>query len=174
MNRFTSFLVAAALTTVLTLPAHALGTYKFITEQGIELGYHVNGTILEARVVCPTSGWASVGFEASNMMKDANIIIGYVDAAGQGKIRDDFGDSKKSHKSDEALGGKSDVTLVSATQAGGKTTLEFTIPLVSGDAFDAPLASGKLTHVILGCGKDGKKDFTSMHKIVGATQITLD
>lgn len=118
-----------------------------------------------------TSGWVAVGFDPSSIMQDANFIIGYVDG-GIGEIRDDWGTGATSHASDVSLGGSSDVTLLTAAESGGVTTLEFTIPMNSGDAYDKVLSIGSSYSCILAQGSSDS--YTSYHSAAGFATIVPD
>ena len=79
----------------------------------------------------PTTGWVAVGFDLTQQMLNANIIIGYV-VSGTPVIRDDWGVQATSHRDDTLLGGTSDVITDGGFEEGGSTEIHFTIPLNSG------------------------------------------
>jgi hypothetical protein len=114
---------------------------------------------LLVRVRAPTDGWVAVGFDPTNRMENANIIIGYV-SNDTAYIRDDFGTGFTSHAADTsaALGGNSNVTDISGTETGGVTEITFTIPLNSGDSRDRVLVVGQVYSVILAYGTDDSFD----------------
>lgn len=148
-------------------------TEGFYTLQngGFRLRYKVipNG-ILECELRANTTGWLAVGFNPSLQMKDANFIIGNV-IAGVGTVRDDWGNTPSSHLPDTDLGGTNDVTLVSALEAEGVTTLRFRFPLDSGDQRDRVLSPGSSYPVIFASGFDD--DLDSYHNSLGAGTITI-
>ncbi|MBM9613638.1 DOMON domain-containing protein [Desulfobulbus rhabdoformis] len=130
------------------------GTYQHsLTIDTMSLDWSVNSDTLAVKVAAPTTGWVGVGFNPSDMMKDANIIIGYV-KDGKVKISDDFGTGVTSHAPDERRGGSSNVTVVGGSEVGKTTTLEFTIPLKSGDAKDGMIDPAAETKVMLAYGPD--------------------
>jgi len=129
-----------------------------------------SGTHLRCKLSANGSGWIAVGFAPAAMMKDANVIIGYVHA-DQGFIRDDFGTSHTEHESDLSLGGSSDVELLTAYEANGKTHLEFRIPLDSGDSKDRPLVIGSEYPIIFASGNED--DFDSYHSAIGTGVIQI-
>ncbi|MBW6516798.1 MAG: hypothetical protein K0B81_09355 [Candidatus Cloacimonetes bacterium] len=133
--------------------------YKVDDTQNLECIFSANST-----------GWISVGFNPTNRMKDANIIIGYVEE-GIGFIRDDFGTGEVSHEADTLLGGTNDVTLIAASEQGGRTTFHFRIPLDSGDPYDRVLVPGSSYPVIFARGNDN--DFDSYHTGLGQAIITI-
>ena len=82
---------------------------------------------------------------------------------GKAKIIDEFGHDDNKHKSDTKLGGANDVTLVEGTEVDGLTTIEFTIPLDSGDKNDGKIDANGDTTVLLGYGA-GRDSFRAKHK----------
>jgi hypothetical protein len=105
-------------------------------------------------LAAPTKGWVAVGFnpESGEDMGGANLIIGLV-KAGKAEVLDHYGTMKEKHKDDEKIGGQTDVSNVSGSEAKGTTELEFTIPLDSGDAKDKPLSLENDNTVLLAYGK---------------------
>jgi hypothetical protein len=115
--------------------------------------WSIDGANLAVRIAAPTTGWVAVGFNPTDMMKDANIIIGYV-KNGKVEISDDFGTRVTQHSSDEKKGGASNVTVVGGSESGATTTLEFIIPLNSGDANDGIIDPQADTKVMFAYGPD--------------------
>ncbi len=113
--------------------------------------WKIEGDQLAIKVSAETKGWIGVGFNPSHMMKDANIIIGYV-KNGKTVITDQFGKSTISHEEDEKAGGASNVTVIGGKEEGHKTTLEFAIPLNSGDSHDKPIDVHGETELMLAYG----------------------
>jgi len=150
-------------------PPDTLG-FVSVTAAGVTLKYKVENTELHCIISANTTGWVSVGFNPSNMMLDANLIIGYVSGSA-GFIRDDWGISNTSHNSDVSLGGTDNITLVSASENSGITELEFKIPLNSGDQYDQVLELNQSYPIILARGDSD--DFDSYHSAVGYANITI-
>ena len=138
-------------------------TLRWATLEGGNLGVELTG---------PTTGWVAVGFDPEMMMQGANLIIGYLES-GTPSLRDDWGVATTSHASDVDLGGSDDVTVDGGSESGGETTIEFTIPLDSGDEYDKPLSPGNTYPVILARGPDGADDFTTYHEFVTSVEIEI-
>lgn len=136
--------------------------YSEITKLNMTLQWRVVEENLEVIVNAPTTGWIAIGFDPSNKMKDANILIGYV-KNGEVFLRDDFGHTPTGHKSDEKLKGEDNILAKEGTEREGITELMFTIPLDSGDKYDKKLEPGKTYKVILAYGGNGKDTFTVYH-----------
>lgn len=118
----------------------------------LQFFWTVEGDSLRVRLVGKTTGWVAVGFNATSKMRNANIIIGYV-KKGKVYISDEYGTSKTQHKSDKRLKGKANIEATSGTEKNGVTTLDFTIPLDSGDKYDGVIDSNAKTRVIVAMGK---------------------
>lgn len=138
--------------------------------QKMTFDWSVNGDQLAVRLAAPTTGWVAVGFNPTKKMKDADIIIGYV-KKGKVKILDEFGTAATQHKSDSKTGGTNNVTVVGGTEEGKTTTIEFSIPLNSGDAKDTVIDPNADTTIILGYGPE-RDSFKVKHKF--RTTITVN
>jgi len=145
--------------------------YEMVTVDGIELQWRTDDEYLYVNVSAPTTGWVAVGFDPTNQMADANIIIGYVNDGGEVMIRDDFGTSSTSHASDESLGGTDNTTEHYGMEDAGTTMLHFKIPLDSGDMYDKVLVPGNNYNVILAYGS--ADNFTGFHTMATGTNIGL-
>lgn len=144
--------------------------FSVANTNGFTLKYKIDGADLHCKLSSETSGWVAVGFNPSSMMKDANFIIGYVNS-NTAYIRDDFGVSNTEHDADTAIGGTSNVTLISGSESNGITLLEFKIPLNSGDSKDRPLSNNQTYPIIF--AKGSADDFTSYHTGSAISTITL-
>lgn len=142
-----------------------------IKDGKMTFAWTVEGSTLAVKLSAKTEGWVAIGFNPSKAMKDANYILGYV-KKGKAKVVDHFGDKDNSHSSDKKLGGSEDVILVGGSEEAGVTTVEFTIPLDSGDRFDQPLDSNGETVVLLAYGA-GRDSFRSKHKYRSVHRIVL-
>lgn len=135
--------------------------FKEITDRGIIFQWKVVGDYLKIRLSAPTEGWVAVGFNPSNMMKDADYKLAYVED-GQTFIEDHYGSGYISHKEDTNLGGTGDFELDGGSEENGVTSVGFTIPLNSGDAYDKILKEGDEVKVLL--AYSGRDSFRRKHK----------
>jgi hypothetical protein len=126
--------------------------WKSVDEGDFHLEWMTDGGNLKIVVSAPTEGWVAVGFDPTNKMKDANIIIGYVEN-GRAVVEDHYANNIFAHRSDLDFGGSRDVSDVSGRESAGTTEMSFTIPLDSGDEYDRPLVVGETYKVILAYGK---------------------
>lgn len=159
---------------VIVLSAGSAMAWQEITVDGFVLRWETaTGENLSVELSAPTTGWVAVGFNPTQMMLNANIIIGYV-ASGTPSLRDDFGWQTTSHRDDTLLGGTSDVTVDGGFETAGSTEIQFTIPLNSGDAYDRQLVPGNTYPIILARSADGQDDFSALHDAIATTSITID
>jgi hypothetical protein len=135
---------------------------------GVSFQWKLDGEEIEVILSAETEGWVAVGFNPSQMMQGANIIIGYVED-GQVKVRDDYGSWLTSHSPDETAGGAPHVTVLKGEEKKGRTTLRFTLPLDSGEDFEGSIRPGEDNTVILAHGN--QDDFEGMHR--GKDSITV-
>lgn len=145
---------------------------KTITVDDFEMSWVISGNQMEITMTAPTTGWVSVGFDPSAAMKDADIIIGYVDD-GDVHLRDDWGDGHISHRPDTYLGGTDDATAVFGSEEDGVTSITFRIPMDSGDQYDKVLMEGVTVKVILAYGPDGDDSFTGFHSWAKTVELEL-
>lgn len=117
--------------------------------------------MLHVKVSAPTTGWIAVGFNPSKMMADADYIMGYI-KDGKAYFSDEYGNGNTSHKPDIDLGGTDDIGEKEGFEKEGSTTIHFSIPLESGDAYDKLLKPGGKVKLLLAYGT--KDDFKSYHK----------
>lgn len=142
-----------------------------VEEKNMSFSWKIIDKNIHIKLSGKSTGWIGIGFNPTKQMKDANYILGYV-KKGEASVTDDFGDSERAHKSDEKLGGTSDVTLIGGEEKGGVTTIEFSIPLDSGDKYDSALDVNGETTVLLAYG--GSRDsFKSKHKFRATLKVNL-
>lgn len=146
------------------------GDWKTADSGGFHLEWMVDGENLNVKVSTQTEGWVAVGFNPSRKMKDANIIIGFVEN-GTVTIEDHFGNGQISHRSDTSLGGNDDVSNKAGTEVNGVTELSFTIPLDSGEQDDRALMEGETYKVIFASYRKDK--ITMKHNHRSSVMITL-
>ena len=162
---------AAAIGAMFMIPMTAWSYDHEVSARGMSFSWSVEGNVLKGKMSAKTGGWVAVGFNPSSKMKDANIIIGYV-KDGVGTVADHFGDKATGHSADTELGGKEDVTLVAASEENSMTTIEFTMPMDSGDAYDQVLQADGDTVLLLAYGPD-RDSLKPRHSYRGSTVVNL-
>lgn len=142
-----------------------------IEDKKIAFAWKIDGDKLAVKMSAQTEGWVGIGFNPTKMMKDGNFILGYV-KGGKAEIVDEFGSEDNNHAPDDKSGGTNDVTLVGGTEAGGTTTIEFTIPLKPADKKDTEISVDGDTTVLLAYGA-GRDSFKSKHQYRTALKVNL-
>ncbi len=139
---------------------------------GVDVAWRVVDEQLEVILEARTTGWIAIGFDPDSRMAGANIIIGYVDD-GELFIADDYGTAGFAHDRDTNIGGTNDIIESHGSEANGRTTLRFAIPLDSGDEKDKPLRRGGRHQVLVAHGRDGDDSFVGYHANRGMFEIVL-
>jgi len=149
------------------------GEYAHAMEAGGFRVYWTNDAIvLRMGLLSPGTGYVAIGMDPDRRMEGANFIIGTV-RNGQVRMRDDYGTGLLSHGSDIENGGTDNILAAAGRELNGQTTIEFIIPLDSGDRFDKSLEPGE-TYKILVAFHDTSDNFSARHSQRGSGEIRLD
>ncbi|MEN6369943.1 MAG: DOMON domain-containing protein [Thermotogota bacterium] len=135
---------------------------------GMSLFWQNDATTLYVGLISPGTGCAAVGFGGRDAEAGANIIIGCV-RDGDVTLEDHYGVSRTQHRRDRV----SSLLEAGGTELHGETTLEFAIPLASGDPQDVDLVPGKSVAVIL-ARHQTRDDLSVEFTCCGTTWIPLD
>ena len=154
-------------------PAQSSESGNTYISDGVEFSWAANATNLEIDITAPTTGWLAVGFEPTRAMKDADMVIGYIEN-GDVFLRDDFGDGFTSHTSDIELGGTDDVIVISGEESAGSTHILFSIPLGSSDEYDKFLEVGATVKVLLAYGPDDADNYSGYHSWAETLEIIIN
>ena len=96
-----------------------------------------------------TDGWLAIGFEPSEWMKDADIVIASVDEGGNALVLDEYCTGNYGpHVEDTMLGGTNDIEEYGGREAGGRTVIELKRRLDTGDKFDKAFSPGQSISMI--------------------------
>ena len=153
---------------------HATEYKHEVTDKKISFAWAIEGDKgdkLAVKIAAETDGWVGIGFNPVEKMQGANFILGYV-KKGEAKIIDHFGNDETKHESDTKREGTTDAILVGGTEIDGVTTIEFTMPLDSGDKNDSKIDVNGDTIVLLAYGA-GRDSFKSKHKYRNALIVNL-
>ncbi|UUX91932.1 DOMON domain-containing protein [Methanoplanus endosymbiosus] len=89
-----------------------------------------------------SEGWVSVGFSPTSVMKDADIILGYIEDSVL-NIHDMYSIGIYGpHPDDTDMGGEYSILSSGGMEKDGKTTVEFSRYLDTGDSYDSKLSKG--------------------------------
>jgi hypothetical protein len=151
------------------------GEYAHQTEAaGVALHWANDAQYLYGALEAQTEGWVAVGFDPEDRMQGANYIFGYV-SGDRTTVEDMFGVrpfGPGSHPSDEQLGGQNHVAEFGGLEEGGRTLIEFKIPLDSGDEYDKPLRAGSTYPILLAMGPSDS--IMMYHSGRDYSEITID
>jgi len=135
---------------------------------GIQIYWQNDAEKLFIGLVSPGTGWVAIGFDPEQGMKGANIVIAAV-VKEKLVIEDQYGTSPMSHSRD----GSQDILAAAGKESGGKTTIEFAIPLESPDPADTVLGPGT-THRVMVAYQESSDDLNAKHTKRALTTLTLD
>jgi len=135
--------------------------FKEIEDTEITFKWKIEGETLQIILSAPTEGWVAVGFNPSKVMKGADFKLAYVEN-GETVLEDHFGTGLFGHKIDTSLGGSSDFEIINGSEENGVTTVEFSMPLNSGDDYDKILIENEEVKILLAYGS--RDDLTRKHK----------
>ncbi|MFO8034024.1 MAG: DOMON domain-containing protein [Candidatus Bipolaricaulota bacterium] len=135
---------------------------------GMDLWWRNGLAVLVVGVRAAGTGWVSVGFDPERMMQGADFVIGAVDDDGL-TIEDHHGHAATAHRKDD----HQDILAAGGNIDDGHTTLEFVVPLDSGDPQDNPLTPGE-SYTVLLAYHSSRTALTARHTARGADTITLD
>ncbi len=136
--------------------------YKQVSAKEVEVRWKVDDEHLMFEISAPTTGWVSIGFNPSRVMKDADFIFGFVQGS-EVVVTDQFGNGTFSHIRDTEMGGSNDIVEFDGSESSGRTRISFTIPIDSGDQYDSVLTPGQEHTVLIAYGPDGADNFGKKH-----------
>lgn len=95
-----------------------------------------------------TLGWIAVGFEPTDWMKDADIVLGYVND-GNVSVQDQYSTGNYGpHVTDTELGGTNDILEYGGRAENGYTVIEFKRKMNTGDKYDKAFVPGQAVPII--------------------------
>ena len=105
-----------------------------------------------------TLGWIAVGFEPTDWMKDADIVLGYVQD-GNVTVQDQYSTGNYGpHVPDVELGGTNDILEHGGLAENGYTVIEFKRKMDTGDRFDKAFVPGQAIPLIWGFSDSGSPE----------------
>jgi hypothetical protein len=164
--------IGAGLSLLISSAVFAEQSYDHETKvQDMGFAWKIDGENLHVKLSGKTTSWVGIGFNPSSKMKGAGFVLGYV-KGDKVKVSDEYGDGENSHKADNKLGGTDNVTVIGGSEKDGVTTVEFSLPLNSGEETDAVIQPDGDTTVLLACG-EGRDSFKVKHKFRTAIKVNL-
>jgi hypothetical protein len=126
---------------------------------GFTVSWRTEGDTAFFAVSAATSGWLALGLEPVNAMEAADMIVGWVTGGKEATVLDCYATGPFGpHPPDITLGGSSDLLDAAGNETNGRTVLEFTRLLSTGDRFDKDIPAGGSLHVIWAYGEEDLPD----------------
>lgn len=146
-------------------------TLAFQSGDRFKLYYKIVNLDVYFRMEGKTLGYVAVGFEPTQAMKDADMVIGYV-VKGNVYAFDAYSTGLYGpHPEDTSLGGKIDIYDVKGEERDGYTIIEFRRPLDTKDKYDVVLKLDKEIKIIWALSNDD--NFNAKHTDRGSGVIFL-
>jgi len=115
---------------------------KMQTLGEIEIYSRIDVDRVRMALKAKTQGYVAIGFDPSERMKDADIILGFV-KDGKASVTDMFSTGPTGpHPPDDQQGGRNDVTVFGGSKKDGVTIIEFERKLITGDQKDKVIKVG--------------------------------
>ena len=109
----------------------------------LEVFSRIDGDMVRFALKAKTNGYVAIGFDPSERMKDADIILGFV-KDGQAVLNDMYSTGVTGpHPPDDQQGGQNNVTVFGGSKKDGVTVIEFERKLVTGDSKDKVIKIGE-------------------------------
>lgn len=120
-----------------------------------------------------THGWISIGFEPTEWMKDADIIMGSVSGKNTTLLDEYCTGNYGPHLNDTKLGGTYDIQEFGGKEESNYTVIEFKRKMDTGDKFDKAFSPGENISIIWAMADS--KDIDAKHNIAkGEGILTLE
>ena len=108
----------------------------------IEVYSRIDNDVVRLALKAKTNGYVAIGFDPSEKMKDADMVLGFV-KDGKAVVTDMFSTGLTGpHPPDDQQGGRQDVTVFGGSKKDGVTIIEFERKLVTGDSLDKAIKIG--------------------------------
>ena len=110
--------------------------------ESVEIYWSNDSENIYIAIKAETEGFVAIGLQPGKAMKDADMILGFIDG-GIVTIYDMFSaGSFGPHKPDIELGGTDDILDFDGNDSGGFTVLEFSRKLITDDKYDTDITPG--------------------------------
>jgi hypothetical protein len=123
-----------------------------------------------------TTGWIGLGFSKDGKMLNADLIMCYINKSNQAQCSDRFANSYMTPPTDVSLGGKDDLINISGSIMSGRTMINFTRKMNTGDKWDYIIKKDESVNVLFAYREAGNPDtengqFGQHSKITGKSLI---
>ncbi len=114
----------------------------------LEISWKNDAQFLYVGLNGSTQGWIALGFEPTVWMKDADIIMGYVQKGAATVLDENCTGNYGPHLNDTELGGTYDILESGGEESGNWTAIEFKRRMNTGDKLDKVLIPGQKVSII--------------------------
>jgi len=119
-----------------------------------------------------TNGFVAIGFEPTQAMKDADMVMGWV-SNGNATVLDLYSTGVYGpHPPDEDLGGRDDILEFGGAESNNRTVIEFKRRMDTGDRFDKAFQPEQTVNIIWSMSATDSLEVR--HNIRGVSMIDLD
>ncbi|MFX0170717.1 MAG: DOMON domain-containing protein [Candidatus Hodarchaeota archaeon] len=139
------------------------------------LYWQIEDEIIYLGFIGTTDGWVTIGIEPTESMLDADMIFGWVNSDNTVGILDCFSTGKYGpHPPDTELGGTNDILAYNGSEDAGKTTIEFSRKLATGDQYDKEIPAIGEVNIIWALGPSDNYLDKHTRKGVGTMSMSTD
>jgi hypothetical protein len=129
----------------------------------MEISWKNDGEYLYLGLNASTEGWLAIGFEPLEWMKNADIILAYVQGS-KATVRDEYCTGNYGpHIEDTLLGGTNDIAEYGGSKGAGRTVIELKRKLDTGDKFDKAFSPGQAISIIWALSQN--PDISQKHNV---------
>ena len=119
-----------------------------------------------------TNGFVAIGFEPTQAMKDADMVMGWV-SGGEATVLDLYSTGTYGpHPADESLGGRDDILESGGNESGNRTVIEFWRMMNTSDQYDKSLQPGQIVNIIW--SMSSSDSFSVRHNVRGTAKLALE
>lgn len=136
----------------------------------MSVNWRVVNDVIEFETSAPTLGWVALGFNATDDIENANLIMGAV-VDGVARVEDRYVVAVGDHRQVEAIGGTNALMHASGEEQNGSTTIRFALPIKAVDDYHMHLQSGTEIYLIAAYSVDD--DFAHHSRMRQHLRITL-
>ncbi|MHC1710344.1 MAG: cytochrome and DOMON domain-containing protein [Methanomassiliicoccales archaeon] len=134
------------------------------------LHWTIDGDMINIAMVARTTGCVAIGFDPEAAMRNADMVVGFVNSTGGAEVDDHFSTGTFGpHVPDISLGGTNDLLQTNGSEIDGVTIIEFQRALDTGDAYDRPIPADGALKIIWSIS--GEDDHGVIHSQRGSGEI---
>ena len=135
-----------------------------------ELWWNIDEQYIYIAMKAKTTGWVAMALSSGPAMKDADMVMGFVQD-GTVTVIDEYSTGNFGpHRPDSELGGSDDILESAGSEEGGYTIIEFKRKLDTGDTYDNAFSQGE-NSILWAYGQDDQPE--QKHSTRGHGELIL-